>query len=56
MTTRTLAQCGLRAISSDGVSIIDGTSIPNLFVNTGHGHLGWTLAANNLSRAFHPRP
>jgi D-amino-acid dehydrogenase len=37
--------CGLRAMSVDGVPMIGATSIDNLFVNTGHGHLGWTMAA-----------
>lgn len=37
--------CGLRAMSVDGVPIIGPTPISNLFVNVGHGHLGWTLAA-----------
>jgi D-amino-acid dehydrogenase len=39
--------CGLRAMSADGVPLIGATSIPNLFVNTGHGHLGWTMAAGS---------
>jgi D-amino-acid dehydrogenase len=39
--------CGLRAISADGVPLIGLTSISNLFVNTGHGHLGWTMAAGS---------
>jgi D-amino-acid dehydrogenase len=39
--------CGLRAMSADGVPLIGATLIPNLFVNTGHGHLGWTMAAGS---------
>lgn len=39
--------CGLRAMSADGVPIIGGTSIENLYVNGGHGHLGWTMAAGS---------
>jgi D-amino-acid dehydrogenase len=39
--------CGLRAMSADGVPIIGPTRISNLLVNTGHGHLGWTLAAGS---------
>jgi D-amino-acid dehydrogenase len=39
------AWTGLRAVSSDGVPIIGRTNLSNLFVNTGHGHLGWTMAA-----------
>jgi D-amino-acid dehydrogenase len=39
--------CGLRPMSVDGVPIIGPTPISNLFVNTGHGHLGWTMAAGS---------
>lgn len=39
--------CGLRPMSADGVPIIGPTSISNLLVNTGHGHLGWTMAAGS---------
>jgi D-amino-acid dehydrogenase len=39
--------CGLRPMSPDGVPIIGATPIPNLWVNTGHGHLGWTMAAGS---------
>lgn len=39
--------CGLRPVSVDGVPIIGCTSISNLYVNSGHGHLGWTLAAGS---------
>jgi D-amino-acid dehydrogenase len=39
------AWCGLRPMSVDGVPIIGPTRLSNLFVNTGHGHLGWTMAA-----------
>ncbi len=39
------AWCGLRPLSADGVPIIGRTPISNLFVNGGHGHLGWTMAA-----------
>jgi len=39
--------CGLRPMSADGVPIIGPTSLPNLLVNTGHGHLGWTMAAGS---------
>ena len=39
--------CGLRPMSADGVPIIGGTSRPNFFINTGHGHLGWTMAAGS---------
>ena len=39
--------CGLRAMSADGVPIIGATPVSNLMVNTGHGHLGWTMAAGS---------
>jgi D-amino-acid dehydrogenase len=39
--------CGLRPVSVDGVPIIGPTPISNLWINTGHGHLGWTLAAGS---------
>jgi D-amino-acid dehydrogenase len=39
--------CGLRPMSADGVPIIGATRIANLLVNTGHGPLGWTLAAGS---------
>ena len=32
-------------VTPDGVPIIGATPISNLFLNTGHGHLGWTMAA-----------
>jgi D-amino-acid dehydrogenase len=41
------AWCGLRPMSVDGVPIIGPTAIANLWTNTGHGPLGWTLAAGS---------
>lgn len=38
---------GLRPMTPDGTPIIGGTAIPNLFLNTGHGTLGWTMAAGS---------
>lgn len=38
---------GLRPMSADGVPRIGQLGYDNLFVNTGHGHLGWTLAAGS---------
>ncbi|MGH8481816.1 MAG: D-amino acid dehydrogenase [Nevskiaceae bacterium] len=38
---------GLRPMSPDGVPYIGRFGCDNLFVNTGHGHLGWTLAAGS---------
>ena len=39
--------CGLRPMSPDGVPIIGATRMQNLWLNTGHGHLGWTMAAGS---------
>ncbi|MBV8910421.1 MAG: FAD-dependent oxidoreductase, partial [Gammaproteobacteria bacterium] len=39
--------CGLRPMSADGVPIIGRTALENLWVSTGHGHLGWTMAAGS---------
>jgi D-amino-acid dehydrogenase len=39
--------CGLRPMSVDGVPIIGDTPIANLKISTGHGHLGWTMAAGS---------
>ena len=36
---------GLRPVSTSGVPIISKTNVKNLYLNTGHGHLGWTMAA-----------
>jgi D-amino-acid dehydrogenase len=35
---------GLRPMTPSSTPIIGTSSINNLFLNTGHGHLGWTLA------------
>ncbi len=39
--------CGLRPVSADGVPIIGATVFENLYLNTGHGHLGWTMAVGS---------
>lgn len=36
--------CGLRPMTPDGPPIIGQTKFPNLYLNTGHGTLGWTMA------------
>jgi len=38
---------GHRPVSPAGRPYISGTSIPKLWVNTGHGHMGWTLCAGS---------
>lgn len=39
--------CGLRPMTPDGPPIIGRTSISNLFLNTGHGTLGWTMSCGS---------
>jgi D-amino-acid dehydrogenase len=38
---------GLRPMTPDGPPVIGATHIPNLFLNTGHGTLGWTMACGS---------
>jgi D-amino-acid dehydrogenase len=42
--------CGLRPMVADGMPIIDRTDVGGLYVNTGHGALGWTLACGSADR------
>jgi D-amino-acid dehydrogenase len=44
---KALPWTGLRPMSADGKPLIGATDIDGLFVNTGHGHLGWTMAAGS---------
>jgi D-amino-acid dehydrogenase len=37
--------CGLRPMTPDGTPIVGATPIRNLLLATGHGTLGWTMAA-----------
>jgi D-amino-acid dehydrogenase len=37
--------CGLRPMTPDGTPIVGATPIGNLLLATGHGTLGWTMAA-----------
>lgn len=39
--------CGLRPLTPDGLPVITRVSTNNLVLNTGHGGLGWTLAAGS---------
>jgi D-amino-acid dehydrogenase len=41
---KALPWTGLRPMSADGKPIIGRTSVEGLYLNTGHGHLGWTMA------------
>ncbi|MFL6661181.1 MAG: D-amino acid dehydrogenase [Rhizobacter sp.] len=36
--------CGLRPMTPDGTPVVGGTRLPNLYIATGHGTLGWTMA------------
>lgn len=38
---------GLRPMTPDSTPIIGATRYPNLFLNTGHGTLGWTMACGS---------
>lgn len=38
---------GLRPMTPDGVPIVGSTSIEGLYLNTGHGAYGWTLACGS---------
>jgi len=35
---------GLRPMTPTGMPVIDRTSYANLWLNTGHGHMGWTMS------------
>lgn len=36
--------CGLRPMTPDSVPVIGSTPLTNLYTNTGHGTLGWTMS------------
>ena len=38
---------GLRPMTPDGTPVIGATKVENLFLNTGHGTLGWTMACGS---------
>ncbi|MBS0560294.1 MAG: D-amino acid dehydrogenase [Proteobacteria bacterium] len=38
---------GLRPMTPDGTPVIGPTKLANLFLNTGHGTLGWTMACGS---------
>ena len=38
---------GLRPMTPDGTPILGATQYPNLWLNTGHGTLGWTMACGS---------
>ncbi|ODT16599.1 MAG: D-amino acid dehydrogenase small subunit [Mesorhizobium sp. SCN 65-12] len=39
--------CGLRPMTPDGPPLVGRTELSNLFLNTGHGTLGWTMACGS---------
>jgi D-amino-acid dehydrogenase len=39
--------CGLRPMTPDGTPVIGPTPYSNLFLNTGHGTLGWTMSCGS---------
>lgn len=44
---------GLRPMTPDSTPIVGSTAVSNLFLNTGHGTLGWTLACGSASLITH---
>jgi D-amino-acid dehydrogenase len=38
---------GLRPMTPDGTPIVGRTALSNLFLNTGHGTLGWTMSCGS---------
>ena len=45
------AECwaGLRPMTPDSLPVLDTARHSNLFFNTGHGHMGWTMACGTAS-------
>ncbi len=39
--------CGLRPMTPDGTPVLGATPYRNLFLNTGHGTLGWTMSCGS---------
>ena len=38
---------GLRPMTPDGTPVVGKTELANLYVNSGHGTLGWTMACGS---------
>ncbi|AGT10198.1 D-amino acid dehydrogenase [Paracoccus aminophilus] len=38
---------GLRPMTPDGTPVVGATQLPNLFINSGHGTLGWTMSTGS---------
>jgi D-amino-acid dehydrogenase len=45
--TRPLYWAGLRPMTPEGTPILGQTRYRNLFLNTGHGHMGWTMSCGS---------
>ena len=39
--------CGLRPMTPDGPPLVGRSELSNLYLNTGHGTLGWTMACGS---------
>ena len=46
-TTNAEFWTGLRPMTPDGTPVVGRSPVSNLFMNTGHGTLGWTMAAGS---------
>ncbi|CAB3810104.1 D-amino acid dehydrogenase [Paraburkholderia ultramafica] len=46
-TSKAAFWTGLRPMTPDGTPIVGRTPVPNLFLNTGHGTLGWTMSCGS---------
>jgi D-amino-acid dehydrogenase len=46
-TARASFWTGLRPMTPDGTPIVGPTALRNLYLNTGHGTLGWTMACGS---------
>jgi D-amino-acid dehydrogenase len=46
-TTKASFWTGLRPMTPDGTPIVGRTPVANLFLNTGHGTLGWTMSCGS---------
>ncbi len=45
--TKAVSWCGLRPMTPDNPPLLGATRYGNLFLNTGHGTLGWTMACGS---------
>ena len=46
-TTQATFWTGLRPMTPDGTPVVGRTPLSNLFLNTGHGTLGWTMSCGS---------